>query len=162
VTATQVKDLVARLGDTATVPLFVFDAGYDPIALTADTAAQATGADPLSVAPWPGYARETVDADQRWALAVMFMLVLLAIVVSLTIEGRDVTSLGTAIVGFLGVLLQSPSDFAPPGQRPPPDLTAAKGTKRPFSVRVSPLGGVRRRHIHPSPDHAREEPTSAP
>jgi hypothetical protein len=34
VTAAQVTALVTRLGRTAAVPLFVFDAGYDPIALT--------------------------------------------------------------------------------------------------------------------------------
>jgi hypothetical protein len=42
VTAAQVRDLVARLGPTQTTPTFVFDAGYDPVALThelADTAA---------------------------------------------------------------------------------------------------------------------------
>ena len=42
VTAGQVEDLVARLGATRTTPVFVFDAGYDPVALThhlADTAA---------------------------------------------------------------------------------------------------------------------------
>jgi hypothetical protein len=45
-TATQVRELVARLDDSdgdAGVPLFVFDAGYDPIGLThelADTRAQ--------------------------------------------------------------------------------------------------------------------------
>ena len=32
-TARQVRDLVSRLGRTAAVPLFVFDGGYDPIAL---------------------------------------------------------------------------------------------------------------------------------
>ena len=35
VTVSQVRDLVARLGETATTPVFCFDAGYDPIALTA-------------------------------------------------------------------------------------------------------------------------------
>ncbi|HEY5179522.1 MAG TPA: NF041680 family putative transposase [Dermatophilaceae bacterium] len=35
VTVSQVRDLVARLGDIATTPVFCFDAGYDPIALTA-------------------------------------------------------------------------------------------------------------------------------
>ena len=42
-TITQVGDLVGRLGDDGPVPLFVFDAGYDPIALgagLADTRAQ--------------------------------------------------------------------------------------------------------------------------
>jgi hypothetical protein len=34
VTATQVRDLVGRLGDTESPPLFCFDAGYDAIALT--------------------------------------------------------------------------------------------------------------------------------
>lgn len=34
VTATQVRDLVGRLGDTECPPLFCFDAGYDAIALT--------------------------------------------------------------------------------------------------------------------------------
>ena len=34
VTATQVRDLVARLGETESPPLFCFDAGYDAIALT--------------------------------------------------------------------------------------------------------------------------------
>src|ERR1035437_3876113 len=34
VTATQVRDLVGRLGDTESPPLFYFDAGYDAIALT--------------------------------------------------------------------------------------------------------------------------------
>jgi hypothetical protein len=42
-TVEQVRELIGRLGPTDTVPMFVFDAGYDPIALTAgleDTAAQ--------------------------------------------------------------------------------------------------------------------------
>lgn len=39
VTAEQVTGLVERLGDQDRVPLFVFDAGYDPIALTRDLAA---------------------------------------------------------------------------------------------------------------------------
>jgi hypothetical protein len=34
VTATQVRDLVGRLGETGSAPVFVFDAGYDPAALT--------------------------------------------------------------------------------------------------------------------------------
>jgi hypothetical protein len=34
VTADQVRDLVARLGEAEATPVFVFDAGYDPIALT--------------------------------------------------------------------------------------------------------------------------------
>ena len=34
-TIEQVQELVGRLGPTTAVPLFVFDAGYDPIALTA-------------------------------------------------------------------------------------------------------------------------------
>src|SRR5512144_1579981 len=34
VTAGQVTDLVSRLGPTQATPIFVFDAGYDPIALT--------------------------------------------------------------------------------------------------------------------------------
>jgi hypothetical protein len=33
-TADQVRDLAGRLGPTAQAPVFVFDAGYDPIALT--------------------------------------------------------------------------------------------------------------------------------
>jgi hypothetical protein len=33
VSAGQVRDLLARLGDVAAVPLFAFDGGYDPIAL---------------------------------------------------------------------------------------------------------------------------------
>lgn len=37
-TIAQVADLVGRLGDAGTVPLFVFDAGYDPIALGAGLA----------------------------------------------------------------------------------------------------------------------------
>jgi len=37
-TAAQVRALTERLGATGTVPLFVFDAGYDPIALTVDLA----------------------------------------------------------------------------------------------------------------------------
>jgi hypothetical protein len=37
-TVEQVKELVARLKETAGVPMFVFDAGYDPIALTAGLA----------------------------------------------------------------------------------------------------------------------------
>jgi hypothetical protein len=38
VTASQVRDVVGRLGRTTDVPLFVFDAGYDPIALSVDLA----------------------------------------------------------------------------------------------------------------------------
>ncbi len=38
VTTGQVRDLLARLGTTATTPMFVFDAGYDPIALTHELA----------------------------------------------------------------------------------------------------------------------------
>ena len=38
VTTGQVRDLLARLGTTDTTPMFVFDAGYDPIALTHDLA----------------------------------------------------------------------------------------------------------------------------
>lgn len=38
VTTTQVRDLAGRLGPTATTPMFVFDAGYDPIALTHELA----------------------------------------------------------------------------------------------------------------------------
>ena len=34
VTATQIRDLVGRLGHTEQMPLFVFDAGYDAPALT--------------------------------------------------------------------------------------------------------------------------------
>ena len=48
VTATQVRDLVGRLGDTES-PLFCFDAGYDAIALTdtlSDVAADIVVADP--------------------------------------------------------------------------------------------------------------------
>ena len=37
-TAEQVKALVGRIEDNETVPLFVFDAGYDPIALSVDLA----------------------------------------------------------------------------------------------------------------------------
>jgi hypothetical protein len=37
-TAGQVRDLVARLGDTGQGPVFCFDAGYDPIALTYELA----------------------------------------------------------------------------------------------------------------------------
>jgi hypothetical protein len=43
VTLTQVRDLVRRLGDDEPSPMFVFDAGYDPIAIgaaLADTRAQ--------------------------------------------------------------------------------------------------------------------------
>ena len=40
VTAGQVRDLLARLGTTDTTPVFVFDAGYDPIALTHELADQ--------------------------------------------------------------------------------------------------------------------------
>ncbi|MGR7025567.1 transposase [Geodermatophilus sp. URMC 62] len=40
-TAAQIRALTARLGATGAVPLFVFDAGYDPIALTVDLAALA-------------------------------------------------------------------------------------------------------------------------
>jgi hypothetical protein len=39
VSAGQVRDLLARLGDVAAVPLFVFDGGYDPIALADELAA---------------------------------------------------------------------------------------------------------------------------
>ena len=35
-TAAQVRELVGRLSNVGEVPLFVFDAGYDPIGLTAD------------------------------------------------------------------------------------------------------------------------------
>jgi hypothetical protein len=38
ITAEQVKDLVGRLGNEGSVPLFVFDAGYDPIGLSVDLA----------------------------------------------------------------------------------------------------------------------------
>src|SRR5215470_1741389 len=38
-TARQVRDLVSRLGRAAAVPLFVFDGGYDPIALADELAA---------------------------------------------------------------------------------------------------------------------------
>jgi Transposase DDE domain len=38
-TARQVRDLLPRLGPTAAVPLFVFDGGYDPIALAEELAA---------------------------------------------------------------------------------------------------------------------------
>jgi hypothetical protein len=38
VTADQVRDLVGRLGDTPLTPVFAFDAGYDPIALTHELA----------------------------------------------------------------------------------------------------------------------------
>ncbi|MGH9062563.1 MAG: NF041680 family putative transposase [Acidimicrobiales bacterium] len=38
VTADQVKALLGRLGDDGPVPLFVFDAGYDPIGLSVDLA----------------------------------------------------------------------------------------------------------------------------
>lgn len=38
ITAGQVRDLVTRLGPTATTPTFVFDAGYDAIALTHELA----------------------------------------------------------------------------------------------------------------------------
>ncbi len=37
-TATQIEALVGRLGAEGPVPLFVFDAGYDPIALSVDLA----------------------------------------------------------------------------------------------------------------------------
>jgi len=37
-TVGQVRDLLGRLGQTAMVPLFVFDAGYDPIALSYELA----------------------------------------------------------------------------------------------------------------------------
>ena len=37
-TATQIRTLTGRLGPLEPIPLFVFDAGYDPIALTADLA----------------------------------------------------------------------------------------------------------------------------
>jgi hypothetical protein len=36
ITAAQIRALLERLGATVPVPLFVFDAGYDPIALTVD------------------------------------------------------------------------------------------------------------------------------
>ena len=39
ITAGQVESLVGRLGAGGAVPLFVFDAGYDPIALSVDLAA---------------------------------------------------------------------------------------------------------------------------
>jgi hypothetical protein len=38
VTVSQVRDLVTRLGQTATTPVFCFDAGYDAIALTHELA----------------------------------------------------------------------------------------------------------------------------
>ena len=38
VTADQVRELVGRLGDTPLTPVFAFDAGYDPIALTHELA----------------------------------------------------------------------------------------------------------------------------
>ena len=38
VTAAQVEALVSRLGTDRSVPLFVFDAGYDPVALSVDLA----------------------------------------------------------------------------------------------------------------------------
>ena len=38
VTATQIRDLTGRLGQTEQVPVFVFHAGYDPIALTYELA----------------------------------------------------------------------------------------------------------------------------
>src|SRR5664279_6573900 len=38
VTADQVRELVGRLGDTPVTPVFAFDAGYDPIALTHELA----------------------------------------------------------------------------------------------------------------------------
>lgn len=38
ITAAQVRDLLTRLGHTATTPTFVFDAGYDAIALTHELA----------------------------------------------------------------------------------------------------------------------------
>ena len=38
VTADQVRELVDRLGDTPVTPVFAFDAGYDPIALTHELA----------------------------------------------------------------------------------------------------------------------------
>src|SRR5260221_14695096 len=37
-TVVQIRDLVKRLGERASVPLFVFDAGYDPIALSHELA----------------------------------------------------------------------------------------------------------------------------
>jgi len=40
VTAGQVRDLVARLGGGTAVPLFVFDGGYDPIALADELAGE--------------------------------------------------------------------------------------------------------------------------
>ena len=40
VTAGQVRDLVARLGGSTAVPLFVFDGGYDPIALADELAGE--------------------------------------------------------------------------------------------------------------------------
>ncbi len=40
VTTDQVRDLLARLGPSVTTPMFVFDAGYDPIALTHELADQ--------------------------------------------------------------------------------------------------------------------------
>jgi DDE superfamily endonuclease len=48
-TISQVADLVARLGNTAVAPVFCFDAGYDPIALTdglTDVPANIVVADP--------------------------------------------------------------------------------------------------------------------
>src|SRR3712207_5938398 len=42
-TAAQIRALAGRLGPIEAVPLFVFDAGYDPIALTVDLADVAVG-----------------------------------------------------------------------------------------------------------------------
>jgi hypothetical protein len=39
-TASQIRDLVCRLGATAAVPLFAFDGGYDPIALADELAGE--------------------------------------------------------------------------------------------------------------------------
>lgn len=43
VTVAQIRELTDRLGDTPEVPLFVFDAGYDPIALAYELAADRAG-----------------------------------------------------------------------------------------------------------------------
>jgi hypothetical protein len=43
ITVDQVRDLVGRLGDTSQTPVFCFDAGYDPIALTHELADVAAG-----------------------------------------------------------------------------------------------------------------------
>lgn len=39
-TASQMRGLISRLGGTAAVPLFAFDGGYDPIALTGELAGE--------------------------------------------------------------------------------------------------------------------------